>query len=100
MAVLNTRPEDRALARAELRAIAIRGTPDPFRWCAARDRWARSIARSACDQGWVPSRPVRYAFLVADRLAALEAQVVTTGDGDGRSRSGPDPTEVSTLACS
>jgi len=52
---------------------ANRRPDDPCKWRAERDRWALSIARSACDQAWVPSPSVRYAFLVVDRLAAIES---------------------------
>ena len=72
-APLHTCPTDRALARVELRMTANRRPDDPCKWRAERDRWALSIARSACDQAWVPSPSVRYAFLVVDRLAAVES---------------------------
>jgi len=73
MANLTTSPTDRALARVELRKTANRQTQDRWKWRNERDRWARSIARGACEQGWVPSRSVRYGFLLVDRLASIES---------------------------
>lgn len=77
MAIVHTCPTDRALARAELRKAANRQTLDPCRWRSERDLWERSIARSACEQAWLPSPSVRYVFLVADRLASLESARIT-----------------------
>ena len=72
MVTPHTSPADRALARAELRKTANHHTADPCKWRARRDLLALSIARSTCEQAWVPSRAVRYEFLVADRLASIE----------------------------
>jgi len=73
MATVHTCPIDRALARVELRKAANHQPLDPCKWRTERDVWARSIARSACEQAWLPAPSVRYVFLVVDRLASLES---------------------------
>ena len=82
MATLHTCPTDRALARVELRKTANHQPDNPCKWRTQRDLLARSIARSTCGQAWVPSRAVRYEFLIADRLASIESTTASAASRD------------------